>query len=89
MAISASIKDEKIESIRIGVGSVAPTVVRAMKTEAVLTGRIISESSLKDAANLLRQDISPIDDIRSTALYRTTVASNIMQRMLKSFAAQN
>jgi len=88
MAINALIKDKKIESIRIGVGSVAPTVVRAKKTEEVLTGRIVSASSLKDAANLLRQDISPIDDIRSTALYRTTVASNILQRMLKSIAAQ-
>jgi CO/xanthine dehydrogenase FAD-binding subunit len=61
-------------SVRIALGSVAPTVVRAPRTEAHLqTG-----GSIVDAQGLLQEEISPIDDIRSTAEYRRRVAANLL-----------
>lgn len=61
---------------RVALGSVAPTVVRLRRTEAAL-GR---GASLEEAIGLLGQEISPIDDIRSTARYRAQVAANLLRR---------
>ena len=63
---------------RIALGSVAPTVVRLPGTEAVLAGG--SASSIDDAARTLVEEIQPIDDLRSTAVYRQTVSANLLRR---------
>jgi CO/xanthine dehydrogenase FAD-binding subunit len=61
---------------RVALGSVAPTVVRALKTESVLA----SGGSLVDATRALNSEIAPIDDLRSTAEYRRRVAENLLAR---------
>jgi CO/xanthine dehydrogenase FAD-binding subunit len=63
---------------RIALGSVAPTVIRATQTEAVLA----SGGSLEDAQRTLAAEITPIDDIRSTAAYRRRIAANLLAQML-------
>jgi xanthine dehydrogenase small subunit len=59
---------------RIALGSVAPTVVRLPRTEALL----VSGGTLAEAQALLQDEIAPIDDIRSTAAYRRRVAANLL-----------
>jgi xanthine dehydrogenase small subunit len=66
--------------MRIAIGSVAPTVVRAFRTEAALARGV----SLDDARRTLMDEIAPIDDLRSTAEYRRRVAANLLVRMLTS-----
>ena len=66
--------------VRIAIGSVAPTVVLAKKAAAVLSGG----GSVADAQAVLRAEIAPIDDVRSTKEYRVKVAENL----LASFWAQ-
>ena len=61
---------------RIALGSVAPTVIRATRTEQALAGG----ASLEEAQRILGQEIAPIDDIRSTSEYRRRVASNLLAR---------
>jgi len=61
-------------AVRVALGSVAPTVIRLPKTEAVLT----SGGTLDAAQDVLRAEIAPIDDIRSTAAYRRAVAANLL-----------
>jgi xanthine dehydrogenase small subunit len=63
-------------SIRLAFGSVAPTVVRVPRTEAHLQ----AGGSVGDAARLLQEEISPIDDTRSTAEYRRRVAANLLEQ---------
>ncbi len=60
---------------RIALGSVAPTVVRAAAAEKVLA----AGGSIDEAEAALCQEISPIDDIRSTAAYRRRVACNLLR----------
>jgi CO/xanthine dehydrogenase FAD-binding subunit len=60
--------------VRIAFGSVAPTVVRATRTEAALA----AGQSLDSALGVLAEEIAPIDDIRSTAVYRRRVAANLL-----------
>jgi CO/xanthine dehydrogenase FAD-binding subunit len=78
----ARVEDGRIEEIRIALGSVAPTVVRAVKTEEVLTGRMLDAAVIKAAREALSKEIVPIDDIRSTATYRLRVAANVMEDFL-------
>jgi xanthine dehydrogenase small subunit len=62
---------------RIALGSVAPTVVRATRTEAILA----AGGSVEEAQRILAAEIAPIDDIRSTAEYRRRVAMNLLAAM--------
>lgn len=64
--------------IRIALGSVAPTVVRARRTEAALA----AGATVEAAQQILMDEIAPIDDLRSTAAYRRRVAANLLGRML-------
>jgi xanthine dehydrogenase small subunit len=61
---------------RIAIGSVGPTVVRVRSTEEVLA----SGASIDEAVAVLTAEIRPIDDVRSTAEYRRTVAGNLLRR---------
>jgi len=63
---------------RVALGSVAPTVVRAPRTEAALA----AGASVEAAQRTLIDEIVPIDDVRSTAEYRRRVAANLLAQML-------
>jgi xanthine dehydrogenase small subunit len=61
---------------RIAIGSVAATVVRAVRTEQALAGG----APIAEAQRIFGEEIAPIDDIRSTADYRRQVAINLLRR---------
>jgi len=61
---------------RVAFGSVAPTVVRVPETERLLA----SGAPLTEAQAALEREITPIDDVRSTARYRRAVARNLLAR---------
>ena len=69
----------RVRAARIALGSVAPTVIRCYKTEAALQGG----ANIAEATNLLYGEITPIDDMRSTARYRTRVAQNLLEQFLR------
>lgn len=60
---------------RLAIGSVAPTVVRVPRTEQAL-----ARGDIEAAVRQLASEITPIDDVRSTALYRRTVTANLLRR---------
>jgi CO/xanthine dehydrogenase FAD-binding subunit len=74
---------ERVKDVRIALGSVAPTVVRATRTEDVLRGKILDQETISWAALTLTSEIAPIDDIRSTARYRGRVAANLLNEFLR------
>jgi len=61
-------------SARIELGSVGPTVLRARKSELLLSKEAITDARVLTAAEAVAGDIQPIDDVRSTAEYRRRVA---------------
>ena len=71
-------EDGHIADTRIVVGSVAPIVVRCVQTEDTLRGQKIDEEAIGRACKSMVMEISPIDDIRSTAQYRLQVAKNLL-----------
>jgi CO/xanthine dehydrogenase FAD-binding subunit len=80
-------EDGRVESVRLALGSVAPTVVRCARTEELLRGQLIDEGLIKSAREILAQEIAPIDDIRSTKDYRLRVAANLLEDFLTSINA--
>ena len=69
--------------VRVALGSVAATVIRARATERVLEGALLTPDVAALAAETLAAELHPIDDVRSTAEYRRTVAARILHRMLR------
>ncbi len=69
--------------VRLALGSVAPTPVRARATEAVLEGAAPNLESADRAAASLAAELSPIDDVRSTAEYRRLVAARVLHRLIR------
>jgi xanthine dehydrogenase small subunit len=83
MACKARLDNQRIKSISIAVGSVAPTVVRALQTERLLTGASISTELISGARKLIAEEISPITDLRSSEHYRRTVTGNVLAKFLR------
>ena len=73
---------EAVSDIRLALGSVAPTPLRAMRTEAALRGQRLDDRIVAAATEVLLSEIAPIDDVRSTARYRSHVARNLLRDML-------
>jgi CO/xanthine dehydrogenase FAD-binding subunit len=86
IAALATLTGGKIQDIRIAMGSVDPTVIRARKTEQYLKGKDIKNSAvLEEATARIQAECSPIDDIRSLSWYRKEMTSVLLTRALQSF----
>ncbi len=69
--------------VRVALGSVAATPIRARATEAVLEGARPTPEIADLAAETLAGELRPIDDVRSTADYRRAVSARILHRLLR------
>jgi CO/xanthine dehydrogenase FAD-binding subunit len=84
----ARMDDERIEDVRLVLGSVAPVPLRCTKTEAVLRGARIDPALIEAAQAELAREIVPIDDIRSTGRYRLQVALNLLKDFLSGLGSR-
>jgi CO/xanthine dehydrogenase FAD-binding subunit len=85
-AAAAQLDGAIVRDIRLALGSVAPTVVRAARTEEALRGGPLTADAVRAAVAALASEIAPIDDIRSTARYRARVAGNLLTAFLETLA---
>ncbi len=84
LAIALRLENGTAYDVRIALGAVAPTVVRARSAEKLLEGQPLSSQLLDQAAEAVRGDISPISDWRASAEYRTRMARVLVRRALGS-----
>jgi carbon-monoxide dehydrogenase medium subunit len=70
-------------NVRVALGSVAATPIRAADAEATLEGSRPDAETAERAAAALVAELEPIDDVRSTASYRRAVAGRILHRLLR------
>ena len=82
IAALARMKDGLIEDIRIGAASLREYPARLTATERSLTGKAITPDTLAAARAAILIEARPIDDIRSTAKYRATIAANLLEEFL-------
>ncbi len=69
-AVRLVLVDGVCTHMRIGLGSVAPTIMRATEAEGLLAGKTITDDLAAEAATSAARECSPIDDFRSSAKYR-------------------
>jgi len=69
--------------VRVALGSVAATPIRATATEGALEGRAPNPETADRAAETLAGELAPIDDVRSTAEYRRLVAARVLHRIIR------
>lgn len=73
---------DTIQGIRIAVGAVAPTPLRALRAESSLQGCSASQAIIDVASTRVVDEIAPIGDVRATAEYRRATSSVIVKRAL-------
>jgi carbon-monoxide dehydrogenase medium subunit len=71
-----------VQDVRIGLGAVAPTPVRASKTEALLRGKPLTAALIREAAAMAATESNPIDDQRSSAENRRWIVEALTRRGL-------
>jgi CO/xanthine dehydrogenase FAD-binding subunit len=70
-------------NVRLALGSVAPTPIRASSTETLLEGATPTPETADRAVAALAAELEPIDDVRSTAAYRREVATRVLRRLVR------
>ena len=89
IAALAKVEGGIVEDISIALGSVAPVPIRLLETERLVQGKAIDKALMSLAMRMARAEIKPIDDIRSTARYRSAVAGNLVAEFLHLLARAN
>ena len=69
--------------VKIALGAVAPTPIRAYSAEDMLRGQTITPGLIEAAAQEAQNRATPIDDVRATAMYRQTIVGVLAQRTLE------
>lgn len=83
----AVVESGRAKRLGLGMASVAPTVAFLPATRALGLSRPLAEVTDADVESAVLADVSPIDDIRSTAAYRRHVAVRLVQRFFEELRA--
>jgi CO/xanthine dehydrogenase FAD-binding subunit len=93
LAAIALVNNQTITEIRLGAASLADRPTRLYATESALQNASLApadfDATLRAARAALASESHPIDDIRSTARYRTAVAANLLEQFLRSLFEQH
>jgi len=82
LAGSYSIESGKFKNVRIALGAVAPTVIRAEKAEKILNGSEKTDLILKKAGKIASEECSPISDVRGSSKYRRLMVEKLLCELL-------
>jgi CO/xanthine dehydrogenase FAD-binding subunit len=83
VAALGKIHDGVIDDVRIALGSVAPIPIRLVELEKMLKGKSVDPELMPVVKRLTAAALQPIDDIRSTAKYRTAAAGNLVAEFVQ------
>lgn len=76
-------RDGTVRDVRFALGSMAPTVRRLHSVEQFVTGQRLTAGVIEKAGELVTNDVSPIDDVRSTAAYRLATSRRLLESFLQ------
>lgn len=80
------IRDGKFEDVRVALGAVAPTPMRSRKVEESLGGAQVKQEAIEKAAELVKEEVNPLTDVRASAAYRREMAAVVTKRVLERVA---
>jgi CO/xanthine dehydrogenase FAD-binding subunit len=82
VAMAARVERGTIVGLRLGAGSVAATPIRLRKAEEAGIGQPANDGTAARVAGTAAGEVRPIDDVRSTAAYRTFALERVVRRMV-------
>ncbi len=82
IGLGATLSKQTLCNVRVAFGAVAPTPIRAPKTEAALEGKKLDDATIRAALDAADREIHPISDVRASDWYRRELVRNLLQRML-------
>ena len=80
-------EDNTCQDIRIVLGAVGVTPVRAKDAEAVLRGKALDERNIQACGEAVRDAVDPLDDFRGSASYKRDMAEVFTRRAVQQAAA--
>jgi len=84
VAVTLRVTDNIYQDVRIALGAVAPTTIRARKAEEVLIGKVRDDGkAIEEAAEVAAEETRPITDLRSTAEYRKEMSRVLVKRAIE------
>ena len=82
VATLVKVKNGIFDDIRIALGAVAPTPIRASKAEEHLTGKKTSKPVIDDGAKVVTSEVATISDVRASAEYRRDMSYILTNRAI-------
>jgi len=89
MAAIVTFDQQRISSVNITLGAVAPTIIHAEKAESFLIGKELNDKNIAEASKLAMAAAQPIDDIRSSAVYRQEITRVLTERALSQIKTRS
>ena len=83
IAVALDMDGKTCRKARVAAGSVAPIPMRAYRVETLLEGKEIDAALLAECMVVVKEEISPISDIRGSLEYRSYVTAMILKRNIK------
>jgi len=80
VAITLQAKNGTCEDVRLGLNSVASTIVRAKKAEEILRGKSIDDATLQKMGEVAAMECEPMDDNRGSAEYKREMVKVLVRR---------
>ncbi len=71
------------QDIKLALGAVAPTPIRAKGAEEILRGKLITGALLEQTAQVAAEEAQPISDLRSSAEYRQEMVKVLVKRAIE------
>jgi len=88
VAAMVGLEDGRCRNVRIALGAVAPTPMRAKSAEGLLDGNELSDSLIKNAAQAAAEECRPITDLRASSDYRRQMVKVLTKRAIKHIAGE-
>jgi xanthine dehydrogenase iron-sulfur cluster and FAD-binding subunit A len=86
VAVVVTFAAGRVADVRVALGCVGPTIVRASEAEELLVGTAFERDARERAAESAAQRIVPIDDVRGSARYRRAAVGALVSRALERLA---
>lgn len=89
VAVAASVEGESLHDVRIVLGAVAPTAMRASQAESLAEGQRLSPELLREVERTVREEVRPISDWRAGEAYRRRISGILVRRALQGLVSND
>ena len=86
VAVTVGLENGCFRSVKIALGAVAPTPIRAKTAEKILEGQTLDDAVIAEAAEAAAAECRPITDVRASADYRREMVKVFTRRALRQVA---